>query len=814
MFLDRMVKNIMDGYLLSSDFENLCEALDFLPEDVEEIKQEVYDLEDKSNIEESISLIIFNQLQKYKKPPSNEICGKHVLYGKISDVPEAENRYFYQVYFRDQNKWEDIKNKLEVGIESGKINTEYLFEKEFKQELDLISNSKYEDALISIYLHEINFLLKSFNISSSEKHALFKDACLSFHANPLFFDKVKQKLEETVKIVINNPLIEIKEFNNDDLWVSYMIVKDKKITQFIDGFFDKNDEEYDSMWVEEGIYVDCLFTYPSYFGTEMVFFVITCGNVDEGFKKRTDFSHIFIIKKDLIDNSEGILINQRSEFARYFESYIDENFRKHDLELKELKSEEYKDLGFKIGFFKNPKDGKVWHFLDVLDDVEEDVQYNPEDLYDIISQTPLSEEFLGILSSLNFSIDYGYEIQKTSKDKGEILYMLNRKILEDKNYTGDRVSKEELLIQLDEYHKKFILKSEEDKWDDIKEEFTSKINSNKIKSSYDLQFELGQRINSNFRLNILNAQIEALINFRELDDSYSEDLAYYLRDKDILNNGLAQYLNELTKHKEIKLPVLKQKKYPDDGKFAAPRWLVFPHLARGSMGWRMGWGEDYSINEPWPTEEFEELFPKPQNWLSNPFGTDFKKWPILGIFWRENGVPKYSELTDDSVEVNDFITIEQIDSEFSYNAMHFKSIEHAILAAKYGLSNKIDYYNTSLNTLKRGFDLTKDEIKYWQNFKYSVCLNAAYYKFMQDEKLKQKLLDTGEKSLAYVSDDEWGGYANLFGFALMELRDEIRRLYKNEDRIDWEYTEYLKHKNPYETDAEERNLKFVRSIFE
>ncbi len=802
MFFNRKFKNIMGGYLLSSNFKNLCEALDFLPEDVDEIKQEVYDLEDKSNIEESIALIIYNHIQKYKNP-SKEITPEYIFHLKLcDDLSEADLKYFYQVYIRNPDKWEDIRNKLTVGVKSGKINTEYLFEKEFKQELDLISNSRYDDALISIYLHEINFLLNSFNISRSEKHFLFKDACLNVYPNPLFFDDVKQKLEETVKIVINNPLIQIKEFSKDDLWVSYMIVKDKKIANFIDEFFEKKDEEYDGKWG------DCLFTFPSYFGTEMVFFVITCGDIRAGFKKRTDFSKIFIIKKDLIDNSEGILINQRSELAKCFEGYIDENFRKHDLELKKLRIGKYKDLGFKMGFFKNPKDGKVWHFLDVLDDVEEDVEYDHEDLYDIISQAPLSDEFLGVLSSLNFSIDYGYEIQKTSKDKGEALYMLNRKIVVDKNYNRDRIPKEDLLSQLDEYQKKFILKFKEDKWDEIKEEFTSKINSNQIKSSFDLQWEIGEKINSNFKLNILNAQIEALINFRELDNSYSEKLAYYLRDKDILNNGLAEYLNELTK-----LPEIKQKKYLDEGKFAAPRWLVYPNLARGSMGWRMGYGETYNLNEPWPTEEFEKLFPKPQNWLFNPYDVDFDRFPILGIFWRENGVPKYSELTDDSVEVNDFITIEQIDSEFSYNAMHFKSIEHAILAAKYGLSDKIDYYNTSLNTLKRGFDLTKDEIKYWQNFKYSVCLNAAYYKFMQDEKLKQKLLDTGEKSLVYISDDEWGGYANLFGFALMELRDEIRRLYENEDLIDWEYTEYLKVKNPYETDAEERNLKFVRSLF-
>lgn len=56
--------------------------------------------------------------------------------------------------------------------------------------------------------------------------------------------------------------------------------------------------------------------------------------------------------------------------------------------------------------------------------------------------------------------------------------------------------------------------------------------------------------------------------------------------------------------------------------------------------------------------------------------------------------------------------------------------------------------------------------------------------------------------MVYISDDEWGGKDNLLGFALMELRDEIQRLYENENLIDWEYTEYLKHKNPYESPRE------------
>ncbi|MBO6111284.1 MAG: NADAR family protein [Methanobrevibacter sp.] len=123
----------------------------------------------------------------------------------------------------------------------------------------------------------------------------------------------------------------------------------------------------------------------------------------------------------------------------------------------------------------------------------------------------------------------------------------------------------------------------------------------------------------------------------------------------------------------------------------------------------------------------------------------------------------------------------------------FNSIEHAILLSKYLHFGKCGR-EESLKSLKEGFKLTDEEEQNWDIFKYSVCLNATYFKIMERDHLKKKLLDTGDEYLVYKSDDEWGGDENLFGRALMEIRDEIRRLYKNEDKIDWEYTEYLKYK--------------------
>jgi hypothetical protein len=238
------------------------------------------------------------------------------------------------------------------------------------------------------------------------------------------------------------------------------------------------------------------------------------------------------------------------------------------------------------------------------------------------------------------------------------------------------------------------------------------------------------------------------------------------------------------------------KRYLDKGKFAAPRWLVYPQLSAWTIGWRMGYGEDYALNEPYPTREFMELFPQPQNWLFDPRRLNLDFVPLIGYLWRDDGKPKYSKVTDNCIVVNDFITLKQ-EKEFINDIFTFESIEHALLLSKYMSFGKCGR-DESLDNLRNGFELTSEELNVWEFFKYTVVLNASYYKFMQDSDLKEKLLATGDNCLVYESCDEWGGDENLFGFALMELRDELRRLYENEDLIDWEYTEYLKYKDPYE----------------
>lgn len=90
----------------------------------------------------------------------------------------------------------------------------------------------------------------------------------------------------------------------------------------------------------------------------------------------------------------------------------------------------------------------------------------------------------------------------------------------------------------------------------------------------------------------------------------------------------------------------------------------------------------------------------------------------------------------------------------------------------------------------------------WNIHEYSVLLNGNYQKFHQNEKLRDLLLATHHQILVYATDDlhlgvglhqgeqqildplQWRG-KNLLGFALMEVRDELARVWQFADIIDW-----------------------------
>lgn len=55
----------------------------------------------------------------------------------------------------------------------------------------------------------------------------------------------------------------------------------------------------------------------------------------------------------------------------------------------------------------------------------------------------------------------------------------------------------------------------------------------------------------------------------------------------------------------------------------APLWLMYPHISRYSIGWRMGYGETYALEfGDWycglsteKQKQFQQMFPEPKEWL-------------------------------------------------------------------------------------------------------------------------------------------------------------------------------------------------------
>ena len=93
--------------------------------------------------------------------------------------------------------------------------------------------------------------------------------------------------------------------------------------------------------------------------------------------------------------------------------------------------------------------------------------------------------------------------------------------------------------------------------------------------------------------------------------------------------------------------------------------------------------------------------------------------------------------------------------------------------------------------------------KVWDKFKYAIVLGGNWCKFSQNRDLREFLLSTGDSVLVEASpyDNIWGislaasspeaqnpvqwRGQNLLGFALMEVRDELRRVTENEMLCDW-----------------------------
>lgn len=137
--------------------------------------------------------------------------------------------------------------------------------------------------------------------------------------------------------------------------------------------------------------------------------------------------------------------------------------------------------------------------------------------------------------------------------------------------------------------------------------------------------------------------------------------------------------------------------------------------------------------------------------------------------------------------------------QFEEDGIIYKTAEHYMMAGKAKLFNDQEIFEkiiskTSPKDVKDlGRQIKNFDAKAWDEQKYSIVKQGNYLKFSQNENLKHFLLQTGSKVLVEASpvDPVWGiGLAednpatkdpaqwkgeNLLGFALMEVRDQLKK---------------------------------------
>lgn len=274
-----------------------------------------------------------------------------------------------------------------------------------------------------------------------------------------------------------------------------------------------------------------------------------------------------------------------------------------------------------------------------------------------------------------------------------------------------------------------------------------------------------------------------------------------------------------------------------------PLWLTYPEISQYSIGWRMGYGEDYRwLFNDWFTglsqeeqSKYQEMFPTPYSWRGY-YEDAFDKKDIYSLggvdFWQPDGVPEFSleqlrtEVTNGKEfdylffwghhkkeEISKSCLSQWWQTSFRIDINEYCCMEQYMMAEKARLFEDGDTRKLILDEIDPkmikalGRKVEGFEQSVWDKYKYSIVLNGNYAKFIQNQDQLDFLLGTGDKVLVEASpyDTIWGigmqeadpqvhnpllwKGENLLGFALMEVRNELRRVLKSWHLIDWEQLE-------------------------
>lgn len=254
-----------------------------------------------------------------------------------------------------------------------------------------------------------------------------------------------------------------------------------------------------------------------------------------------------------------------------------------------------------------------------------------------------------------------------------------------------------------------------------------------------------------------------------------------------------------------------------------PPWIRYPAIPRGSIGWRMGEGEAYlEAYDVWlnslsadERREHHLLFPEPRCW-SLEEACLLRHGSFWIYRWTQDGEPSWTPEClagreflpfwghqQTGVRIQKSCLSQWYPSSFQVDVVRYSCMEQYMMAMKARLFDDRAAEQEimaaaqpgKIKALGRGVQ-GFDEAT-WDRFKYAVVCTGNYYKFVQNESLRHFLLKTGDAVLVEASpyDTVWGigleahhpdvgdpthwRGKNLLGFALMEVREEIRRVWQN-----------------------------------
>ena len=227
-----------------------------------------------------------------------------------------------------------------------------------------------------------------------------------------------------------------------------------------------------------------------------------------------------------------------------------------------------------------------------------------------------------------------------------------------------------------------------------------------------------------------------------------------------------------------------------DKKIMPPPWLAFPEIERYSIGWRMGYGEDYIYRfgdwldtlSPEERKEYRSLFPEPITWKGWWDDEDSSEVLEHGDFfvevWQPKGQPKYTKqwLQQEVAEgrKQEFCLFwghhPSKDGSITKSCLSqwwmedfYTMVDSYLYMEQYMMAGKAQLFGDeerrkdilacsdpkqikALGRKVRGFDQVV-----WDKFKYSIVLNGNWCKFSQNRELREFLLSTGNSVLVEAS---------------------------------------------------------------